>query len=66
MGFKVSRWDEKLLYFSQLFEKNMMNLEVNYSLEEALNIGWKILSDCFEKHEVGIKSYFVDKYWPKA
>ena len=64
MGFKVSRWDEKLLSFSSLFESKMMNLEVNISLEEALDLGWKLLSECFQRHEVGIKQSLIDKYWP--
>jgi V/A-type H+-transporting ATPase subunit B len=65
MGFKLSRWDEKLLQFSALFESRMMNLHVNLSLEGALDLGWKTLSECFEKHEVGIKQTLIDKYWPK-
>jgi len=65
MGFKLSRWDEKLLNFSLLFEERMMNLQVNYTLEEALDLGWKTLSECFEKHEVGIKESLLEKYWPK-
>ena len=65
MGFRLSRWDEKLLRFSHLFEERMMNLHVNLSLEEALDLGWKTLAECFEKHEVGIKELLVDKYWPR-
>jgi V/A-type H+-transporting ATPase subunit B len=65
MGFKLSRWDEKLLQYGNLFEDRMMNLEVNYTLEEALDLGWQTLSECFELHEVGIKQSLVDKYWPK-
>ncbi len=65
MGFKLSKWDEKLLEFGILFEEHMMNLEVNYTLEEALTLGWKTLSECFNSHEVGIKQTLVDKYWPK-
>ncbi len=65
MGFKLSRWDEKLLNFSLLFEERMMNLEVNYTLEEALDLGWKTLSECFEKNEVGIKDSLLEKYWPQ-
>lgn len=65
MGFKLSRWDEKLLNFSILFEKRMMNLEVNLTLEEALNLGWKTLAECFDRHEVGIKESLLEKYWPK-
>jgi len=64
MGFKLSRWDEKLLVYSKLFEKQMMNLDVNYTIEEALDLGWQILSECFQRHEVGIKQSLIDKYWP--
>jgi V/A-type H+-transporting ATPase subunit B len=63
MGFKLSRWDEKLLHFSSLFEERMMNLEVNLSLEDALDQGWKTLYECFDKHEVGIKETLLNKYW---
>jgi V/A-type H+-transporting ATPase subunit B len=64
MGFKLSRWDEKLLHYSYLFEDRMMNLEVNYSLEEALDLGWQTLVECFQSDEVGIKQTLVNKYWP--
>lgn len=64
MGFKLSRWDEKLLHYSELFEQQMMNLEVNISLEEALDLGWKLLSECFQRHEVGLKQTLIEKYWP--
>lgn len=66
MGFKLSRWDEKLLHYSKLFEDRMMNLEVNYTLEQALNLGWETLAECFEPNEVGIKQAIVDKFWPAA
>ena len=64
MGFKLSKWDKKLLKYGDLFEDRMMNLQVNYSVEEALDLGWKILAECFDKHEVGIKQALVEKYWP--
>lgn len=64
MGFKLSKWDEKLLVYSRLFEDRMMNLEVNYTLEEALNLGWKTLAECFQPEEVGIKQKLIEKYWP--
>ncbi|HAZ15558.1 MAG TPA: V-type ATP synthase subunit B [Parachlamydiales bacterium] len=66
MGFKLSNWDAKLLQFSTLFEEKMMNLEVNLPLEEALDLGWKLLARCFAPHEVGMKESLVDKYWPKT
>lgn len=66
MGFRLSRWDEKLLHFLHLFEDRMMNLQVNLMLEAALDLGWKTLAECFDKHEVGIKESLIDKYWPKS
>jgi V/A-type H+-transporting ATPase subunit B len=65
MGFRLSRWDEKLLHYARLFEGRMMNLHINLSLEQALDLGWETLAECFEPHEVGIKQTLVDKYWPK-
>ncbi len=66
MGFQMSAWDKKLLKYGKLFEKNMMDLSVNISLEDALDLGWKILADCFDRNEVGIKTDLVEQYWPEA
>jgi V/A-type H+-transporting ATPase subunit B len=66
MGFKLSRWDEKLLAYSHLFEDRMMNLDVNYTLEQALDLGWETLAECFQPNEVGIKQNLTTKYWPKV
>ena len=65
MGFSMSRWDEKLLKYGELFENRLMSLSVNLSLEEALDLGWEILADCFEKQETGIKSDLTDEFWPE-
>lgn len=64
MGFMMSKWDEKLLKYGEMFEKEMMDLSVNISLEGALDLGWKILSDCFDKDETGIKSELISEFWP--
>ena len=64
MGFMMSNWDEKLLKYGALFEKEMMDLSVNLSLEGALDLGWKILADCFDKDETGIKSELISEFWP--
>lgn len=66
MGFKLSRWDNKLISYANSFEDYMMNLQVNMSLEEALDKGWEILSENFEPEEVGIKQSLVSLYWPKV
>jgi V/A-type H+-transporting ATPase subunit B len=64
MGFAMSRWDEKLLKYGELFEKEMMDLSVNLSLEESLDLGWRILADCFDRDETGIKSDLAEEFWP--
>jgi V/A-type H+-transporting ATPase subunit B len=64
MGFRLSRWDEKLLRYSFLFEERMMNLQVNLPLEEALDLGWLTLAECFDLEEIGVKKQISDKYWP--
>ncbi len=64
MGFMMSKWDEKLLKYGELFEKEMMDLSVNISLESALDLGWKILAECFDKDETGIKSELIAEFWP--
>ena len=64
MGFRMSDWDNKLLNYGERFELEMMDISVNLSLENALDAGWKILSDCFEPSETGISSKLTDKFWP--
>ena len=63
MGFSMNRWDEKLLKYGQLFENQLMDLSVNLTLEESLDLGWQILADCFQKDETGIKSDLTDEFW---
>jgi V/A-type H+-transporting ATPase subunit B len=65
MGFKLSHWDKKLLKYSTLFEKRLMNLQVNITLEEALDAGWITLAECFSEEEIAMKKSLVEKYWPR-
>ena len=61
----MSSWDDKLLKYGTEFEKNMMDLSVNIPLEEALDKGWSILADNFEKMETGIKTDLLNEFWPE-
>ena len=65
MGFLMTEWDEKLLRYGRLFEDGLMDLRVNISLEEALDLGWKILAECFEPNETGLKTNLMRERWPK-
>ncbi|MCC6781645.1 MAG: V-type ATP synthase subunit B [Planctomycetes bacterium] len=66
MGFRTSAWDKKLLEYGDRFERGMMDLSVNIPLEQALDLGWRILADCFEPAETGISTKLIEKFWPKA
>ena len=64
MGFQMTPWDEKLLKYGEMFEKEMMDLSVNIPIEAALDNGWRILAECFEKEETGLRSALIEKFWP--
>lgn len=65
MGFMMTEWDNKLLKYGALFEKKLMDLSVNIPLEDALDLGWEILAECFEPNETGLKSSLIMERWPK-
>lgn len=65
MGFRMSSWDEKLLKYGRMFEKEMMDLAVNISLEDALDKGWQILGECFNPEETNFRTDLIQEFWPK-
>ncbi|MDO5332121.1 MAG: V-type ATP synthase subunit B [Bacillota bacterium] len=65
MGFLMTEWDEKLLKYGNLFESKLMDLSVNIPLEDALDLGWEILAECFEPNETGLKTNLLNERWPK-
>jgi len=65
MGFIMTHWDEKLLKYGDMFEHQMMDLSVNIPLERALDLGWEILSACFNPEETGLRTELINKFWPK-
>jgi V/A-type H+/Na+-transporting ATPase subunit B len=64
MGFRMSEWDGKLLKYGNLFETELMALSVNIQLENALDKGWEILSECFTREEAGLRTELLEKHWP--
>ncbi|MCK4542024.1 MAG: V-type ATP synthase subunit B [Spirochaetales bacterium] len=65
MGFRMSDWDRKLLKYGLMFEREMMDLSVNITLEKALDLGWTILAECFTRDETGLRSGLTEKFWPR-
>jgi V/A-type H+-transporting ATPase subunit B len=66
MGFDKTADDERYLRYGKLFYDRFMDLKVDIGLNEALDLGWKTLAECFRSDEVGIKQEFIDQYWPKT
>jgi V/A-type H+-transporting ATPase subunit B len=64
MGFRMSDWDQKLLKYGDMFEREMMDLSVNISLEKALDRGWRMLADCFTREETGLRTELLNQFWP--
>jgi len=65
MAFDLSRFDEKLLKFGDLFKQRFMRLDVSIELEDALDLCWQTLAECFDESELLMKQNLIDKYFPK-
>ncbi|MEM9168940.1 MAG: V-type ATP synthase subunit B [Pseudomonadota bacterium] len=66
MAFELSDYDEKLLKFADLFRQRFMRIEVSMALEDALDLSWRTLAECFDADEVLIKQDLVDRYFAAA
>jgi V/A-type H+/Na+-transporting ATPase subunit B len=66
MAFELSDFDRKLLRFGKLFRDRFMRIEVSMRLEEALDLSWATLAECFEPQELLMKQELVDRYYPSA
>ncbi len=66
MAFELSSYDERLLQFGQLFRERFMNINISLALEDALDLCWQTLAECFDKSELLMKQTLVDKYFPET
>lgn len=66
MSFELSAFDQKLLRFGALFRERFMRIEVAMRLEEALDLCWDTLGECFEPEELLMKDELVARYFPRA
>lgn len=65
MAFDLSSFDEKLLKFGKLFRERFMDINVSMTLEEALDLSWQTLAECFTEDQLLMKQALIDKYFPK-
>lgn len=66
MAFELSPFDEKLLKFGRLFRNRFMDINVSLSLNDALDLSWSTLAECFDPTELLMKQTLVDKYFPQV
>ena len=64
MAFELSAYDQKLLQFGRLFRERFMDINISLALEEALDLCWQTLAECFDESELLMKQVLVDKYFP--
>ncbi len=65
MAFELSPFDHKTLRFGKLFRERFMDLSVAMPLDDALDLAWKTLAECFEPQELLMKESLVERYFPK-
>ncbi|MEW4490222.1 V-type ATP synthase subunit B [Thalassoglobus sp. JC818] len=66
MAFELSQFDKKLLKYSKLFRERFMNIHVSLGVNDALDLCWQTLAECFEPRELLMKQHLVDMYFPRA
>ena len=65
MAFDLSSFDYKLLKFGELFRERFADINVSMPLEQALDLCWRTLAECFEPEELIMKQELIDTYFPK-
>jgi len=64
MAFELSNFDHQLLKFGDLFRDRFMRIDVSLSLEDALDLSWRTLAECFTAEQLLMKRDLIDKYFP--
>jgi V/A-type H+-transporting ATPase subunit B len=65
MAFDLSDYDHQLLKFGGLFRERFMDIEVAMPLEEALDLCWQTMAECFTPEQLLMRQNLIDKYFPK-
>jgi V/A-type H+-transporting ATPase subunit B len=63
MSFELNARDHKLLRFGRLFRERFMEVQVSIALEDALDLCWTTLAECFDAEELLMKRALVEKYF---
>ncbi len=63
MAFEISEFDNRLLKFGQLFRERFMGINVSIPLDQALDLCWQTMGECFNENELLIKQELISKYF---
>ncbi|MCA9010253.1 MAG: V-type ATP synthase subunit B [Planctomycetaceae bacterium] len=66
MAFDLSPFDQKLLKFGELFAQRFMDIRISMSLNDALDLSWQTLAECFAADELLMKQALIDKYFSQV
>lgn len=66
MAFDLSPFDHKLLKFGELFKERFMDINVALPLNDALDLCWQTMAECFEPQELLMREHLIEKYFPKT
>ena len=66
MAFDLSPQDYKLLRFGELFSKRFMDIDIALPLNDALDLCWQTMAECFEPRELLMREWLIEKYYPKT
>ena len=64
-GFDLTEYDERCLKYALDYSERLLAIDINIKVDEMLDTGWDLFGKYFEKHELGIKDEFINKYWQK-
>jgi len=66
MAFELSDYDHQVLKFGELFRTRFMDINVSIPLEDALDLCWQTLAECFTPEQLLMKQNLIEKYFPKV
>ena len=65
MAFDLSDYDHQLLKFGGLFRERFMDIDVAMPLEEALDLCWQTMAECFRPEQLLMRENLIEQYYPK-
>ncbi len=66
MAFELSDFDRQLLKFGDLFRERFMDINASMPLEDALDLSWRTLAECFRPEQLLMRQSLIEKYYPGA